>query len=254
MTKTHMVLILLTVLFLVGCTNNNSNNVNTPSVPVVTPSVVTPVPLQFSVLESSCDNTNMELIVNANQPYSGNIDINILDGNNNTIKNLSVTDSISSTNKLLQTAHNISFKGSMNYEVCINSDCKQGTCYDNKCVQYMTDDKLCNLRADCVYQNGLCETFSCGDYRDNASCSTNSIKCEWITNDPNVGTDYCKSRPCFHFSTESDCLESPTCTWNERCMSFACTTLPSKATCATDYRCKWSDSDYGSGYCESVVG
>lgn len=251
MTKTYILLILLIALFVVGCTNNSNNTINAPSVPVATPTN-TPVPLQFSILASSCDNNNISILVNANQEYSGNININILNGND-TIDNIPITDSISSSNKLLQAAHNVTFKGSLNYAVCINGDCKQDICYNNKCLQYTTDDKLCNLRADCVYKDGLCKTFSCGDYKDNATCSVNNIKCEWITNDPNVGTDYCRLKPCFHFNTEVECLASPSCTWNNRCMSFACSTLPSKTVCATDYRCKWADSDYGAGYCESVV-
>jgi len=251
MIKTRMILIIVALIFVSGCASNN-NNVGTPNAPA-TNQVITEVPLQFSILASSCDNNNISIIISATQAYSGEININILDGNN-TVKNLALTDSISPNNKLLQTAHGLSFKASMNYEVCIKGDCKKGTCYDNKCVQYTTNDKLCNLRADCVYQDNLCKAFSCGDYKNNASCSANTIKCEWITNDPNVGTDYCKSKPCFHFDTETECLESPACEWNNRCMTFACTSLPNKAACDTNYRCKWTDSQYGAGYCESVVG
>jgi hypothetical protein len=237
--------ILSVSLLLSGCASSSNNSQgNSQNGNVASQS-------KLVLLDSACDLDNISILVKGVGSFS-DVKLNLVDADNKMIATLDPRVSSANSMNLIMAKHLQNFDKSLNYKLCIGEQCFTDKCVKSSCLKYYSDPKICNIHADCQYAGDSCKRFSCGDYSTNVTCDSQT-RCMWIKADVKSGTDYCKSKPCYEFKTESDCMASPQCDWNGNCNSFACSKLATNIACDTDYRCKWTESEFTHGLCESIV-
>lgn len=199
-------------------------------------------PVQSAIMAQACDSTDLTIVFETFKAYSGPATVEIFDKYRagailKKIEAGHYNFSPFGANKfILKHEQGENFR-SFDYRLCLGSDCQESYCYkslegNENCIKYSVDEAGCEAQKGCLYNEPVCEVFSCYSIKSEGKCSRES-KCIWKY-------DYCTQPSCYDMTTESQCKSMEDCLWTDGyCSSFSCKYFYSKADCVSNTQCEW---------------
>jgi hypothetical protein len=123
------------------------------------------IPRNFSVVDSTCNETEIILLTDLFKGYDGKASIKIYNSGvqrspKNLRKEIDINQKFESNIQRITATYNLPFptkEENYQYELCIDNECEQDSCSPDICHLYSLNETACNSQADCVYSATFCE-------------------------------------------------------------------------------------------------